>query len=377
MKKIVLLAMAIVGLALLFLSCGGSSTNSGITPITPTTSTSFAFLQQKPNSYLFYPALGTFTGNQFTISMVKDPSTGDYVSADIFSMSLNAKGDKVVFDLYGGPDYAQPSNQWDIFIGTLDGATLTQVTNDVDPDQLPQFNPAGTKIVYTSYGREEAVISATVIRNADGTGEQVLPQPLGAEGTWHPSFSPDGTKIAVEAGSMSASTPFDGIVLMNADGSNPVLLTNPYAPPDCWCSDREPFFTTDGSHIVFTRYNSAPDATDIVDIYIMKTDGTAVSRLTDSRGLNFDPMVIRDSSNNADRVLFSSNRDNLSSGAAGFEIYTMKTDGTGLTRLTNNTVYDGFHNQMFFQGASSSAVRAHELRRWPATPPPPEHRLSW
>lgn len=375
MKKIVLLAMAIVGLALLFLSCGGNSTSSVITPITSTNS--FAFLQQKPNSYLFYPVLGTFTGNQFTTSMVKDPSTGDYVSADIFSMSLNAKGDKVVFDLYGGPDYAQPSNQWDIFIGTLDGANLTQVTNDGAYDELPQFNAASTKIVYSSDGRDAPGTRVTVIRNVDGTGEQVLPQPLGAELTSHPSFSPDGTKIAVEAESMSASTPFDGIVLMNTDGSNPTLLTNPYVPPNCYCYDREPFFTSDGSHIVFTRYNSAPDAADIVDIYIMKTDGTAVTRLTDSRGLNFDPMVIRDSSNNSDRILFSSNRDNLSSGAAGFEIYTMKSDGTGLTRLTNNTVYDGFHNQMFFQGTSSSLVRTQQFRHWPTTPPPPEHRLNW
>jgi len=375
MKRIVLLAIAVVGVAVLFLSCGSDSTHS-VSPITPTT-TSFAFLQQKPNSYLFYPVLGTFTGNQFTTSMVKDPSTGNSVSADMGSIFLNARGDKAVLDLYGGTNNAQPSYQWDIYIGTIDGANLTQVTNDADQDEVPQFNPAGTKVVYSSIGTDTAGQWATVIRNVDGTSEQVLPQPFEAEATWHPSFSPDGTKIAVQAASDSATPPFDGIVLMNADGSNPVLLTNPYGP-DCWCVfDQEPFFTSDGSHIVFSRYNLAPDAADIVDIYIMKTDGTAVTKLTDSTGINFDPMVVRDSSSNADRILFSSNRDNLSSGAAGFELYTMKTDGTGLTRLTNNTVYDGFHQQMFFQGDSSSVVRPHQLRHWPATPPPPEHRLSW
>jgi hypothetical protein len=55
----------------------------------------------------------------------------------------------------------------------------------------------------------------------------------------------------------------------------------------------------------------------------------------------------------------------------------MKTDGTGLTRLTNNTVYDGFHQQLFFQGDSASVVHAHQLRHWSATPTPAEHRLSW
>ena len=374
MRKTALLTIAIVSLAVFLLSCGSDSTKS-VSSITPTT-TSFAFIQQKPNSYLYYPALGKFTGDQFTTSMVKDPATGNYVSAEIGSIFLNAKGDKAVFELYGGTDNANPTGWWDIYVGTIDGASLSQVTNDDDFDEVPQFNPAGTKIVYSSVGADTAGQWATVIRNADGTGEQVLPQPLGAEGTWHPSFSPDGTKIAVEAESMSASTPFDGIIVMNADGSNPALLTTAYAPPDCWCSDKEPFFTTDGSHIVFTRYNFPPDGVDTVDIYIMKANGTAVTRLTDGRGINFDPIVVR-GSNNADRILFSSNRDNLSSGAAGFELYTMKTDGSGLTRLTNNTVYDGFHQQLFFQGDGASVVRAHQLRHWPATPTPAEHRLSW
>lgn len=42
----------------------------------------------------------------------------------------------------------------------------------------------------------------------------------------------------------------------------------------------------------------------------------------------------------ADRILFSSNVDNP--GTNNFEIYSIMPDGSNLTRLTNNAIYDGF-----------------------------------
>jgi hypothetical protein len=77
-------------------------------------------------------------------------------------------------------------------------------------------------------------------------------------------------------------------------------------------------------------------------------------------------MIVRDRTTNTDRVLFSSNRDNLNAGSAGFELYAMKTDGSGLTRLTNNNVYDGFNQeflrdqltQQSYPPAASSAAHA-------------------
>jgi Tol biopolymer transport system component len=223
-------------------------------------------------------------------------------------------------------------------------------------------------VIFNSYrpGPQESNQSQIVIRKVDGTGEVVLPMPLGAYQTWAPTYSPDGSKIAVEAwGYDSLGNYFDGIVTMNADGSSPQLLTNPGTSCDCY--DENPAFTPDGTKITFSRdYSDSFTSSETEDIYIMNTDGTAVTQLT-SMGINFDPMAIS-IAGVGPRILFSSNRDNPSlSGSTGYELYSMKLDGTAVTRLTNNTRYDAFSGEWY----ESGDVAAMRVRRLPAS----QHRL--
>jgi Tol biopolymer transport system component len=368
MKKLVVTLAAMTAIAFSLLHCGGSSTPAVTPP--PAQANTVAFLQQKPNSNLLYPVLGRLSGTQFTTTMIKDPTTGNYVSAAIGSIVLSPNLKKATFEVFGGTDNNAPTSQWDIYVGTIDGATLTQVTNDVYVDVVPHFNPAGTKVVFTSerpVGSDTQLL--TVVRNVDGTGEQVLPSPAGAQGTWHATFSPDGSKIAVEAWGITDTTVFDGIFLMNADGSNPTLLTNADSI-ECWCEDENPYFTSDGTHIVFSRLNWS---TNLGDIYIMKADGTELTRLTDGTGANFDPLIVRDTATSVDRILFSSNRTNVNAGRDGFDLYKMNLDGTGLQQLTTNNLYDGF-NLEHYDDTATASVRMHHQ---PRTPAPPEHSLRW
>jgi TolB protein len=168
---------------------------------------------------------------------------------------------------------------------------------------------------------------------------------------------------------------FDGIVLMNADGSDPVLLTNPNYGSDCWCWDEDAYFTPDGTKIVFSREDGYAETE---DVYIMNIDGTGVTNLTDGVGYNEDPIIVKDSSTSTPRILFSSNRDNLTTGLAGFELYVMNLDGSGLTRLTYNDVFDGFFEDYTLEGSVSavkSAQNRYEVQRRQMTPP--AHRLKW
>ncbi len=74
----------------------------------------------------------------------------------------------------------------------------------------------------------------------------------------------------------------------------------------------------------------------------MNVDGSGTANLTGSAGVNVDPTIIN-IKGVGERILFSSNRS--SPGAPWgdyFDIYSMKTDGTGLTQLTNNSLYDAF-----------------------------------
>lgn len=368
MKKLIITLAAMTAIAFLLLHCGGSSTPVVTPP--PGQANTVAFLQQKPNSTLLYPVLGRLSGTTFTTTMIKDPSTGSYVSAAIGSIVLSADLKKATLEVFGGTDNNSPSNQWDIYVGTIDGATLTQVTNDAYVDIVPHFNPTGTKVIFTSerpVGSDMKLL--TVIRKVDGTGEQILPLPAGAEGTWHATFSPDGSKFAVEAWGITDTTVFDGIFLMNADGSNPTMLTNADGV-ECWCEDENPYFTSDGSHIVFNRQNWTNGSG---DIYIMKTDGSELTKLTDGSGANFDPVIVRDAVTSVDQILFSSNRANVNAGKVSFDLYKMNLDGTGLQQLTTNNLYDGF-NLEHYDDTATPSVRMHHH---PHTPVRPEHLLRW
>lgn len=87
MKKLVVTLAAMSAIAFSLLHCGGSSTPVVTPP--PAQANTFAFLQQKPSSNLLYPVLGRLSGTHITTTMIKDPSTGNYVSAAIGSIVLS------------------------------------------------------------------------------------------------------------------------------------------------------------------------------------------------------------------------------------------------------------------------------------------------
>jgi Tol biopolymer transport system component len=292
--------------------------------------------------------LGKFTGSggnvTFSSTALKDPSNGQPLAAEFYSITLGRDGKKGALDLYGGPD--GNSGQWDIFVGNIADASLVQISNDNYEDKMPQLSPDGTKVMYVSSrpmpdtGYEWQLI----VRNADGSGgEQVLPLPPGALSEWHPAYSPDGSKIAVGVfGYDNNNAEYFGIWTMNAGGSNPKMLTNPLFSEDCYtCYDEAPAFSSDGTKIAFSRVDESTYP-GYEDIYIMNApDGSNVTKLTDGVGMNSDPMFVM--IGGSEKVLFSSNRDNLSMNtSSGFELYSVKTDGTGITRLTNNSLFDAF-----------------------------------
>src|SRR5207302_545516 len=145
-----------------------------------------------------------------------------------------------------------------IYVENTDGST-TQITNDSYEDSYPQLSSDGRKVVFTSMRQGANGPNSIVVRDAVNTlaPEQVLPMPPGATNVWDPTFSPDGSMIAVEASDYDGvTTTFHGIVLMDADGSNAHPITNAYsATCDCW--DGYPAFTPDSSQIVFDGFSQA------------------------------------------------------------------------------------------------------------------------
>jgi Tol biopolymer transport system component len=354
-------------------ACGSSSKPAVVTPQT----TSFAFLQETANlSYEFTPMLGQFsttgTTTQFTAKPAAiDASANSVVSGPFWSLALSADNKKAVFDLYGGMDGTLP--QWAIIVANSDGTgTTIQLNTDGYDGHNPQFSPNGVKVVYASYRpiTAESYQWQIVTANADGTGQVVLPVPAGVLQETNPTYSPDGTKIAMEAwGYDESDTEFAGIFVMNADGSNPVMLTNPYSS-DCWCWDELASYTPDGSKIVFSRDNWT-NTPEVEDIFSINSDGTGLTQLSDGVGLNIDPLVMSVNGVGT-KIVFPSNRDNQSLPyGAGFDLYTMSLDGSGLTRLTTNSLWDAFSYGWWYDespGGTAMRTQGHH-RRMPLQTP--------
>ena len=108
------------------------------------------------------------------------------------------------------------------------------------------------------------------------------------------------------------------IYTMSADGADQRRLTaNP-------ANDISPEWSPDGSRIAF-----ASDRDGTWDIYTMKADGSDARQLTKGAGTNTAPSWTPA----GDRILFISTRD-----AINGEVYRMNPDGSGLERLTADSL---------------------------------------
>ena len=122
------------------------------------------------------------------------------------------------------------------------GQTNLTVTATISED-YPAWSPDGTRLLFTQGG------DIWVMNASAGSAPTKLTTNPFADG--YPDWSPDGTRIVYAATSIAgdgegSADVTSEIWVMNADGSNPVRLTNDGNP------DWEPAWSPDGSRIVWT-----------------------------------------------------------------------------------------------------------------------------
>jgi Tol biopolymer transport system component len=199
--------------------------------------------------------------------------------------------------------------KWSLFTMEADGSSVTRIPIELPGEVFhPSWSPDGTKLAFDVQVQSEGGDTEIYAVNADGSNLSKLTSTAG----WNflPAWSPDGSRIAY----VHTSGYNHDIWVMDADGSNPVRLTH---DPDL---DLNPTWSPDGGKLAFES-----NRTGSPEIYVMNADGSRVSRQTNSPGFDGSPAWSPDGR----RIAFVSDRD-------GPGIYLMESDGSDVRKLVES-----------------------------------------
>jgi Tol biopolymer transport system component len=243
-----------------------------------------------------------------------------------------------------------------IYTMNVDGSGVKRLSSGKGRTTCSHFMPDDKSIVYASThlggdacppvpGREMGYVwpiydTYDIFRvNVDGTGLRRLTSTVGY----------DAEATVAKDGRIVFTSTRDGdmeIYSMNGDGSDVRRLTTLPGP------DGGPFFSADGSKIVFRGRHTPPgkELDDYLallkknlwrptslDVFVMNRDGSGLTQVTRGMGgANWAPFLSPDGT----RVIFATNFKNPR--GPNFDLYLINVDGTGLEQVTFSEAFDGF-----------------------------------
>jgi Tol biopolymer transport system component len=234
-----------------------------------------------------------------------------------FDPYLSINGKKILFSS------TRHSPKSDIFLKGIDSKVIEQITHTPNAnEQQAQLSPDGKTIVFVSDREGQYNIYETSFTQR---GSRILEVVRNGRVNLHPCYSPDGKTIAY-----STWDPRKGqyhIATIDRASQREII----YGP------GLFPKFSPDGSKILFQRPRARSPQWYSIWILDLKTEN--ISEIFSS---NDFAAVTPNWSPDSNKVIFAAiNKSIQSRGAySGDDIYTIRTDGTHLIRLTNDNAED-------------------------------------
>lgn len=204
--------------------------------------------------------------------------------------------------------------QDEIYVMNADGSDQRLlISNQWALDSMPAWSPEGARIAFASRDRgkdfEINVISvAEDLQSITGEVKKLTDNDFD---DLHPSWSPDGRKIAF----CSKRDFYNDIYVIDVDGTGERQLTETQS------NDKDPAWSPDGTLIAFVSNRDHDN-----EIYVMKPDGSDQRALTDNNSNEWSPAWSPDGR----QIAFITDRNGQQ------DLYVMEADGSNARRLTDD-----------------------------------------
>lgn len=225
---------------------------------------------------------------------------------------------------------AAASTNSDIFLVNFDGANLVRLTSSIETDSAPSWAPNARSIAWVRDVFTGGGGSERDIFTMDQHGNDKLNLTNSVEDEDSPTWGVDSRRIAFVR-HLGANP---DIFVMDADGTNQVNVTNTAAGTE----EIEPAWAPSGKVIAFARRDAA--SFPFYEIWTIKPDGTGLTRITSSFETGGGRVDAATPAWSPDSRFLVYSRTRSPADGLQSEVVTVRADGAGPADLTNHPALD-------------------------------------
>lgn len=244
-------------------------------------------------------------------SCARDEATGIPPMSASGSGASSALNDVIVF---GTEEFGVPTQ---LAVMHPDGSGRRRVTNDDRGYINPAIAPDGRRIAASRFTNDNT-FEGLYLMNADGSDPTLLVHRSFFDG--QAAWSPDGARIAFQSFDEGPFGALAKIFVINVDGTGLRQLSPPIDEQNEWFFDEGPTWSPDGGRIAFTRNSQ---------LYLINADGSGFTLVQNEDGA-FNASWSPDGT----RIAYQSMNP-------WGDVHVRNVDGSNLVAVTANTAQEG------------------------------------